>query len=85
VARRHEVVQRGKPGVKLDILKSARQAEAGDGVRAFARDALPVKENVALLRAGETAYAVEQAGLAGAVGADDGQNLVFPDVNAYIR
>jgi hypothetical protein len=41
-------------------------------------------ENVPLLGAVESAYTVEQAGLAGAVRTDDGQNLVFPDFDADI-
>jgi len=44
-------------------------------------DFLAFKENIALLRAIESVYAVEQAALAGTVGADDSQDLRSPDVD----
>ena len=54
-------------------------------VRAHPGDTLPVIIYLALLRFVEAAYAIEEGGLAGAIGSDDSQYLMISDVQAHVR
>ncbi len=65
---------------ELDVLEGPGDAQLGDLVRAqpgqVVGGTVPVhKADLALLRMVEAADAVEQAGLAGAVGSDDGEDF----------
>ena len=68
----HQVIQGGQPGIKLDILESARQPQFRGAVGADAGDAFFAEKYLSGLRFIKTVDAVEQAGFPGAVRADDG-------------
>jgi len=73
----HEVIQGSEAGVELDILEGAGDAQAGNPVGRDFGDVPVVEYDLAFLRAVEAVDAVEQAGLTGAVGADDSQYFTF--------
>ena len=88
MAAEHEVVEHRHVGEQLDVLERARDADGRDLVRPAPRQLVlsaggAVKQDAPALRPVEAADAVEQAGLAGAVGADDGHDLAVVDVEAH--
>ena len=76
VPAEHEVVEHREVREQLDVLEGAGHAELGDGVRLEADQLLAVELHRALLRPVDAGQHVEDAGLAGAVGADDREQLV---------
>src|ERR687897_226922 len=75
VPAEHEVVDQRQVGEQLDALKGAGNAERRDVVRTAAGDVVAVEVHAALLRAVDAGHQVEQGRLAGAIGADDGEQL----------
>ena len=80
----HQVFNSGQARVKLDVLKSAGDAEAGHLVPRQAHYLLAGEEYFAGLWMVEAVDAVEKTGLAGAVGADNGHYLVVVNIKADI-
>jgi hypothetical protein len=88
VRARHEVVQHGHVAEELDVLEGAGDPEPRDLVRAHARDlmlAVVDVGDVPALGVVQAADAVEQAGLACAVGPDDGQDLALAHLQVDIQ
>jgi hypothetical protein len=83
VAGGHEVVERAQTGVEGDVLEGAGQAQGSDGVgRRLGQVGLAFEEDAPFLRPIEAADAVEDGGLARAVGADDGADFAGVHVEA---
>ncbi len=79
---RHDVILGVEPGVKLDILESSGNAEFGQLIGAHAGD-FSVEVDLALAGFVETIDAVEKSGFAGPIRANDGQDLILPDIQAH--
>ena len=77
VAAQHDIFHGGHVGEQLDVLKGAGDTQPGDLIRAQALDVLPAEPDDAVIWAVDAVDAVEKRGLAGAVGADNGENLFF--------
>ena len=75
MAAKEQIVHRAHVSEKLDVLEGAGNAGGGDAVRLAPDQFEAVDTDAAGLRAVEAGYAVEDRGLAGAVGADQGQDL----------
>ena len=82
VAAEHEVVEHGQVGEQLDVLERARHAQAGDLVRLLADQVVAVEGHAAFLRLVDARQHVEDRGLAGAIGADDREELALADLEA---
>jgi hypothetical protein len=78
---RHNVIQNGQAGIKFDILEGSRDAKFGNLVGRQSGDILPLKINIALLRAIESVYTVEEAALPGTIWTYDSQYLRPSDLN----
>src|SRR5260370_14435067 len=85
VAAEHQVVDDGHAPEQRDVLERARDPARGDLRRTQARDVLALQVDVPALRMEHAADAVEQGRLAGAVGADDREDLALLDVEAHPR
>jgi hypothetical protein len=80
VAAEQQVVQDGEVLEQLDVLEGAGDARAGDAVGLLANQLAAEEADGAPLRPVQARQAVEQRGLAGAVGPDDGEQLAGPDL-----
>ena len=80
MAPQHEVVEHRHLGEQLDVLKGAGDAQVGNAVGPHPRQGAALEADGALLRPVHPGDAVQDAGLAGAVGADDGEQLVGVDL-----
>src|SRR5207302_3138692 len=67
-----------------DVLKSPRDSPTRNLVRLEARDIATVEHDASARRLEETSHVVEQSGLAGAVGADQRENLATLDVETHV-
>ena len=85
VATEHQVVQHGEVLEERDVLEGAGHPEVCDPVRPHAEDALAEELHAAALRPVDTGEDVEDRGLAGAVGADDGEQLARTDLEGRPR
>ena len=74
------VVQHRKIGKQRDVLEGSADADFGDPVRRTRQDARAFHENVAGARLVEPAQAIEQGGLAGAIGPDQAEDLALMHV-----
>jgi hypothetical protein len=83
VAAEEQVVEHGEVFEQLDVLEGPGQAGPGDAVRLQPGQVAAVEADAALLGPVQARQAVEQRGLAGAVGADDGEQLARPDLEAH--
>src|SRR5258705_2761930 len=81
---RHDVVEHAHALEEGDVLERARDAERGHVGRRQVRALLAGEPDAALERVIEAADDVEERGLAGAVGADDGQDLAALDLEAHL-
>ena len=72
VAAELDVVQDRHPVEEFHFLKGAGDSLGSDHVRFQRQDVLPLEKDLSLLGAVMGVDAVEQAGLAGAIGPDDG-------------
>src|SRR6266581_4423564 len=81
---RHEVVEHAHTLEESDVLEGAGDAEGGDVGRLEVRPVLAVENDPSLVRMVEATDRVEQRGLAGAVGTDDGQDLAVTDPQAHL-
>src|SRR5882757_7397055 len=81
--RQQEVLQQRGMLEQLDVLEGAGDAQRGDAVRRHVGDVGAVEAEMARGRLVDAAYQVEDGGLAGAVGADDGEDLALLDVEAH--
>ncbi len=77
VATQQQVLEHGHLREQLDVLEGAGDAEFGHPVGAGAHQALALPTDVALLGAVHLADRVEYRGLAGAVGADHGEEFLL--------
>ena len=78
-----QVGQHGRILEQLDVLEGAGDAELGDLVRRHLGDVAALEEQLARGRVVEPRDQVEDRGLAGAVGADDGEDLALFDAEAH--
>ena len=81
---RHNIFQTTQPGKQLNILESPGQTKTGGSIRANPGYSPLLKIYSTLLRFIEAVYAVQQAGLAGAVWPDNSQNLIISYIQADI-
>ena len=81
----HDVVLSAEPGVEFDVLKGSRNAEFSQLIRALTRNSSPLVIYLAFLRLVKTVDAIKQSCFAGTIGADDRQNFVIADVQAYLH
>src|SRR5919107_4670506 len=68
---------------QLDVLEGAGDAERCDAVRGHVGDVGAVEYQLAAGRLVDAAHQVEDRGLAGPVGADDGEDLALADVEGH--
>jgi hypothetical protein len=85
VASEHQIFQHRHVFEKLDVLKAPRDSEPGNPIGPEARDFLSLKDQFSLLRFVKTVDDVVQAGLTGAVGADNGKDFPLFYVKAHIK
>ncbi len=78
-----DVVDHGKIGKQCDVLEGAADADLGDPVRRPRQDALAFHQDVARRRLIEPRQAIEQRGLAGAVRADQSEDLSMAHVERH--
>jgi hypothetical protein len=83
VAAQQQVVEHGEVLEQLDVLEGAGHAGAGDAVGLEPDEVAAGEADGALLGPVQARQAVEQRRLAGAVGADDGQQLVRADLERH--
>ena len=83
VPARHDVFQHRHVGKQLEILESARDAEAHDFVGLKDVDALPGEPDLTPVRALEARDQVDERGLSGAVRADDRLDAAARDAKAH--
>ena len=74
------VVEHRQVAEQREVLEGAADADVGDAVRRPAQDAAALEQDVAGARRVEPAEAVEQRRLAGAVRADQAEDLALPHV-----
>src|SRR5574343_1176638 len=84
VAPRHDVVDHAHALEEREVLEGARHAHLGDLTRVHVREGLATEGDLAFLGRVDAVDAVEHRALAGAVGADDGADLVLADVEADV-
>ena len=80
----HDVLGHGEIGEGLELLEGARDAAAGDAVGPQAGDLAAVEEDAAGVGRLEAGDQVEQRRLAGAVGADDAEDLALVDIEGDV-
>ncbi len=80
----HHVLGCGHRPEQADVLERAGHATGGDGVRWHAEHRLAVEVDVALRRRVQTGEHVEERGLAGAVGTDEGDDRAERDVEVDV-
>ena len=85
VARHQEVLQHRHVSEQLAVLERARQPEPRHRVRPGAGDVAALEQDAAAARPVDAADAVEDAGLARAVGTDQRQQLAGADRERHIR
>jgi hypothetical protein len=83
VAAQQQVVEHGEVLEQLDVLEGPGHAGAGDAVGLEPDQVAAGEADGALLGPVQAREAVEQRGLAGAVGTDDGEQLVGPDLERH--
>jgi len=84
VARDEEVFDDAHAGEELGMLEGAGNTGACNGVRPVAGDGVAVKQDLAARGAVQPADTVEHARLAGAVRADQGEQLAGPRLEGYV-
>ncbi|OIQ70080.1 hypothetical protein GALL_483130 [mine drainage metagenome] len=77
------IVEHGKIWKQGDVLEGAADADFRDPVRWPPQDTLALQLNIARARLVESAQAVEERGLAGAVGSDQTKDLTLTHVERY--
>ena len=83
MACQQQVLQQRRVLEQLDVLEGACDAERGDAVRRHVGDVGAVEDQLAAGRLVDAAHQVEDGGLAGAVRADDGEDLALLDGEAH--
>ena len=76
----HDVLAHGHGAEEGEVLEGSADAEIGDAVGRRPQQRAALEEDVALVRGVEAAEAIEKGGLAGAVGADQADDLPLVDV-----
>ena len=84
VAAHHDVLQRRHLREEPDVLERARDAEVVDLVRLGAGDLLALEPDLALGRGVDAGHRVEAGRLAGAVGADQAEDLAAADLEVDV-
>jgi hypothetical protein len=83
VTAEEQVLQHRRVLEQLDVLEGARDAPPGDLVGRHPRDVPLAEEQPSVARIVDPAHQVEDGGLAGAVGADDGEHLALIHLEAH--
>jgi hypothetical protein len=83
VAAEHEIVEHGHAAEQGDVLEGPRDAQLGHPARRTVGDVAAFEGDATRVGVVEAADHVEQSGLAGAVRADDRQDLAATDVQAH--
>ena len=83
VPPQHDVVQHAHAPEEGQVLEGAGDAQGGDAVGPQVGDVPPLEEDAAPLGMVVAADGVDEGGLAGAVGADDGQDLAPVGLEAH--
>ena len=83
VAAEQEVLEHGGVLEQLDVLERPRDAAPGHLVRRHPRDVLPVEDQAARAWIVDPRDQIEDGRLAGAVGADDREDLARLDLEAH--
>jgi hypothetical protein len=78
-----DVVEHREIGKQCDVLEGAADADFGDPVRRPRQDAHPFHQDVARARLIESREAIEERGLAGAVGPDQTEDLALMHVERH--
>ncbi len=78
-----DIVEHRKVGEQRHVLEGAADADFGDPVRRPRQDALAFHQDVARARLVEPAQAIEERGLAGAVRADQAEDLALMHVERH--
>ena len=84
VAAEHQVVEHGQAAEQGDVLEGARDAERGDVARLLLGDVAAFEHDAAGVGLVEAGDHVQQRGLAGAVGADDGEDAAAWHVERHV-
>ncbi len=84
VAAQHQVVEHRHLREQLDVLEGAGDPQVGDAIRAHPEEVLAHEPDRPLLGVIHARDAVEDRGLAGAVGTDDGEQLPGLDREAHV-
>src|SRR5690606_7032261 len=85
VAARHDVVQHAHALEQGQVLEGARNAHFGGAARIHPGELLFLQQDAAFLGRIDAVDDVQHRALAGAVGADDGADLVLAHVEGYVR
>jgi hypothetical protein len=83
VASDHDIVEDAHAAEQRHILKCARDAEPGDATGREKRPILPIQENAPLGGMIDATDGIQERGLAGTVGANDGYDLALMDINTH--
>src|SRR6185503_6869805 len=83
VPAKHKVVENRHALEQGDVLESARDAQFGDAARRQAGDVRAFESDAAAVRLVETAYHVEQRGLAGAIRSDHRKDFTLAHFEAH--
>jgi len=83
MARDQQVLEHAHVGEELAVLESARNAQPCDAVRLVARDVARVERDAPCAWAIDAADAVQDRGLAGAVRADQREQLAGPRLERH--
>src|SRR5213075_1862799 len=79
MAADHHVLERGQVGEKANVLEGARDARSGDGMRGESPERASIEMKTAGIRRVHAGEQVEERGLAGAVRADQAEDLARGD------
>jgi hypothetical protein len=85
VAAQHQILEHGHVFEKFDVLEAPRDSQPGYAMWLESGDVLSLEDQFSLLGLVETVDDVVEAGLPGAVRADDREDLPLDDFEAYIK
>ena len=80
----HDVLQHGQPVEQRHVLERAGDAQVGDQMPRRRQNRYALEPDFALARLIQAAEAIEQRGLAGAIGADQSEDLSLLDIEGYV-
>jgi hypothetical protein len=83
VASNHDIVEDAHAAEQRHVLKRARDAQCGDATGREKRSVLSIHQNTPLGRVIDAADSIQERGLPGAIGADDGHDLTVIDIDTH--